>query len=77
MPHVLIKMLPGRSEAQKADIAEKVTRAVMEGAKCKEDAVSVSIEDVASEDWTETVYKPDIMARPERLYKKPGYNPLK
>ena len=37
---------------------------------------SVSIENVASSDWAEKVYKPDILARPDTLYKKPGYNPL-
>ena len=41
-----------------------------------EDAVSVSLEDVAPGDWTEKVYKPDIMAKPDTLYKKPGYEPL-
>ena len=41
-----------------------------------DDAVSVSIEDVAPKDWAEKVYRPDITDKPEQLYKKPGYNPL-
>jgi len=28
------------------------------------------------EDWAEKVYKPDILGKPETIYKKPGYNPL-
>jgi 4-oxalocrotonate tautomerase len=36
----------------------------------------VSIEDVEPADWTEKVYKPDIMQKPATLYKKPGYDPL-
>jgi len=75
MPHVIMKMLAGRSEQQKAKLAEEITKTVMAGAKCAEDTVSVSIEDIASGDWTEKVYKPDIMAKPETLYKKPGYQP--
>jgi len=53
-----------------------VTRAIMASAGCSEEAVSVAIEDVAPSDWTETVYKPDIMGKADALYKKPGYDPL-
>ena len=76
MPHVIIKLLAGRSEEQKSALAEEVTKAVMAGAKCAETSVSVSIEDVAADAWTEQVYKPDILGRLDTLYKKPGYDPL-
>jgi 4-oxalocrotonate tautomerase len=76
MPHVIVKLQSGRSEQQKAKIAEDVTRAIMASAGCSEEAVSVAIEDVAPSDWTETVYKPDIMGKADTLYKKPGYDPL-
>ncbi|HUA77311.1 MAG TPA: tautomerase family protein [Acetobacteraceae bacterium] len=76
MPHVIVKLLPGRSAQQKARIAEEVTKAIMATANCAETAVSVGIEDVASDDWTETVYKPDIIGKPGTIYKKPGYDPL-
>ena len=57
-------------------IAAEITKAIMAYAGTDEDAVSVAIEDIASEDWVETVYKPDILAKSETLYKKPGYDPL-
>ena len=76
MPHVIVKLHAGRSERQKARIAEEITKAVMAGADCAEQSVSVSIEDIEPEDWVEKVFKPDIMAKSDRLYKKPGYNPL-
>jgi 4-oxalocrotonate tautomerase len=76
MPHVTVKMFPGRSEAQKQRIAEAITQAVIATAECAETSVSVSIEDVESADWTEKVYKPDIVGQWERVYKKPGYDPL-
>jgi 4-oxalocrotonate tautomerase len=75
MPHVIIKLLSGRSEQQKSRLAEEVTKAVMAGANCTESAVSVSIEDVEPNEWTEKVYKPDILGRPGELYKRPGYSP--
>jgi 4-oxalocrotonate tautomerase len=76
MPHVSVKLHAGRSEQQKARIAEEVTKAVMAAANCAEQSVSVSIEDIEPEDWVEKVFKPDIVAKSDRLYKKPGYNPL-
>jgi 4-oxalocrotonate tautomerase len=76
MPHVIVKLLSGRSEQQTARIAEEVTKAVMASANCAEPSVSVSIEDVEPGDWTEKVYKPEILGGPGKLYKKPGYDPL-
>jgi len=38
-----------------------------------DDAVSVSFEEIAPADWTEKVYKPDILNGAGTLYKKPGY----
>ncbi|MBB2155155.1 4-oxalocrotonate tautomerase [Gluconacetobacter diazotrophicus] len=76
MPHVIIKLQPGKSEHQKETIAEAVAQAVMASAPCAERAVSVSIAEIAPEDWVEAVYKPDILGGPGTLYKRPGYDPL-
>lgn len=76
MPHVIVKLYAGRSEQQKTKLAEEITRAVMSALKADEESVSVAIEDVEPKDWTEKVYKPDILANRENIYKKPGYNPL-
>jgi 4-oxalocrotonate tautomerase len=76
MPHIIVKLASGRSEQQKARIAEEITTAIMSSADCKESAVSVSIEDVDLNEWTEKVYNPDILAKPDTLYKKPGYDPV-
>ena len=40
---------------------------------CGEESVSVAFEEVSARDWAEKVYKPDILSRPEKLYRKPGY----
>jgi 4-oxalocrotonate tautomerase len=76
MPHVIVKMLSGRSDKQKKQLAEEITKVVMRITGNGEEAVSVSIEDVAQGDWTEKVYKPDIAAHWDELYKKPGYDPF-
>ena len=76
MPHVIVKMYPGRSEQQKTQLAEAIVKDVIAFAKVGDDAVSVAIEEVTPVDWTEKVYKPDILNGPGKLYKKPGYNPL-
>ena len=73
MPHVIVKLWPGKSEEQKSRLAEQITNDVMAVLNYGEESVSVSIEEVKPEDWKEKVYKPDILDSPGRLYKKPGY----
>ena len=76
MPHVIVKLLAGRSEQQKTRLAEKIVKDVVAIARCDEQSVSVAIEEIQPEDWAEKVYRPEILNRPEKLYKKPGYNPF-
>ena len=76
MPHIILKLVTGRSAEQKKRIAAELTKAMMATADCTEDAVSVSIEDVAANDWVEQVYKPDIIGKAGLLFKEPGYDPL-
>jgi 4-oxalocrotonate tautomerase len=76
MPHVIVKMHSGRSEELKAKLAKAVTNAVTSTLNLGEESVSVALEDIAPNDWTEKVYKPDIVGKPTTIYKKPGYNPL-
>jgi 4-oxalocrotonate tautomerase len=77
MPHIIVKMYPGRSEQQKARLAEAIVKDVMAITKVGDDAVSVTIEEVKPDDWAEKVYKPDIVNGTGKLYKKPGYDPLR
>jgi len=76
MPHVIVKMLSGRSDKQKNQLVEEITKVVMRITGNGEEAVSVSIEDIAQDEWTDKVYKPDIAAHWDNLYKKPGYDPF-
>ena len=73
MPHVIVKLWPGKSEAQKQRLADKITKDVMDVFNYGEESVSVAMEEVISKDWAEQVYKRDIQAKQDKLYKKPGY----
>jgi 4-oxalocrotonate tautomerase len=76
MPHVIVKLYPGRSEADKARLAEALARTVQEVLGSRETSLSVAIEDVAPEDWAEQVYRPEILEKPGQIYKQPGYDPF-
>jgi 4-oxalocrotonate tautomerase len=77
MPHVIVKLYPGRTDDQKKRLADAIVRDVVEIAQCAEKSVSVAVEEIAPEDWAEKVYRPDIQGRAEALYRKPGYDPDK
>lgn len=53
MPHIAITMYPGRSDEIKKDLALKIQTLVTEELKVDKKVVSVSVEDVAKEDWEE------------------------
>jgi 4-oxalocrotonate tautomerase len=73
MPHVIVKLWPGKSEQQKTRLAEEITKDVMNVLNYGQESVSVAVEEVQPQDWAEKVYKPEIVHHSEKLYKKPGY----
>ena len=75
MPHVIIKLWPGRTEEQKLQLTERIVKAFMESMSVPETSVSVAFEEIPSERWAKEVYKPDIVEKERTLYKKPGYKP--
>jgi 4-oxalocrotonate tautomerase len=74
MPHVVVKLWPGKSERQKSRLADAITKDVMDILHYGEESVSIAMEEIKSQDWVETVYTPDIKANWDELYKKPGYD---
>ena len=73
MPHVIVKLWPGKSEKQKAKLAEEIARAVITVLNYGEESVSVAMEEVEPSAWMDKVYKPEILGKPAQLCKKPGY----
>src|SRR5436190_20982291 len=72
MPHVIVKLWPGKSEQQKKRLAEAIARDVMSVLNYGEESVSVAMEEIEPQEWAESVYRADILGHPEKLYKKPG-----
>ena len=73
MPHAIVKMNAGRTAEQKRACAEAVTEAIRTSLGLDRDAISVAIEDVPAEAWMREVYEPDILGKPETIWKPPGY----
>ena len=67
MPHVIVKLWPGKSEQHKNRLAEEIAKDVMDILHYGEESVSVAIEEVKSQDWAENVYKPDIQDKWHKL----------
>ena len=73
MPHVIVKLWPGKSDKHKARLAREITQSVMTVLNYGEESVSVAMEEIAPDEWMNKVYKPDILDKADRIYKKPGY----
>src|SRR2546423_14778480 len=73
MPHVIVKLWPGKSEQQKRRLAKAITDDVMKVLHYGEESVSVAFDEVDADEWGEKVYGPDIVRKADTLYKTPGY----
>ncbi|HOL84940.1 tautomerase family protein [Thermoclostridium caenicola] len=73
MPHVVIKMFPGRTPEQKDKLSRMITQAVMESIGVAETSISIAVEEVPREEWVERVFKPEIEGKADTLLKKPAY----
>lgn len=73
MPHVVVKLWPGRSEELKSKLTDGIVKEVTTVFDCGAEYVSVAFEEIDSNEWAEAVYKPEIEGNWDKLYKKPGY----
>ena len=53
MPVVRVAMWPGRTQAQKAELAKAITDAIVRIAKTTPEGTTVIFEDVAKENWAQ------------------------
>lgn len=74
MPHIVVKMFPGRTPEEKIALAEALSSAMMANLGVPESAISVAVEDVEKADWMAKVAKPDIAGKASTIFKKPGYD---
>ena len=73
MPHVIVKLWPGKSEQQKRRLADAITKDVATVLNYGDESVSVAVEEITAAEWNDKVYRPDIVDKAATLYKKPGY----
>lgn len=72
MPHVVVKLWPGRNDEIKTNLAKKIADVVAEDLNVDIGDVSVAFEEVSKADWGEAVYKREIKDN-EAVYLKPNY----
>jgi 4-oxalocrotonate tautomerase len=75
MPHIIVKLWPGKSDAKKRELSDAIVRTAARILDYGDEAFSVDFEEVQPGDWSERVYAPDIQARWDTLTKQPGYGP--
>lgn len=73
MPHVIVKLWPGKSDEQKKKLTDEIVEAVTRNLGNGADSISVAFEEVPAADWTAKVYEPDIARKWCSLTKQPGY----
>ena len=74
MPHVIVKLWPGKSEQQKTRLVEAITKDVMNILHYGEESVSVAMEEIKPGEWAEKVYRAELNDNLDKLYKKPRYD---
>lgn len=57
MPHIAITMYPGRDNATKQALAEKMQASMAEELKLDKKHITVSIEDIAKDQWGDHIKK--------------------
>ena len=72
MPHIVVKLWPGRNEEIKRNLAKKLADLVAEELKIYIGDVSVAIEEIDRSDWGKQVYKNEIKDS-SNIYVKPNY----
>ncbi len=72
MPHIVVKLWPGRDEEIKNNLAKRIAQNVAEELKVDLGDVSVAIEEVKKSDWGDQVYKKEIKDN-KNIYLQPEY----
>ena len=73
MPHITVKMWPGKTEEQKKQLTELLVNDIMQVTGAPLDGVSVIIEDVEPDAWQAEVCEKELAPKKNLMYKAPGY----
>jgi 4-oxalocrotonate tautomerase len=75
MPHVIVKLRPGESDAEKRDLSDAIVGTVTRVLNYDEEAVPVGFEEVAPSESAARVYEPDVREKWGTLLKRPASKP--
>lgn len=71
MPHIVVNVWPGRSDEEKAKLANRIALDVAEVFEMDTEYVSVAFEEVPEAEW-DAFCKREIDDKPDKVYKLPG-----
>ena len=66
--------MAGQVRTAETHLAEAITKDVTSIRYYGEESVSVAMEEIQPGEWAEKVYRPELKANLDKLYKKPGYD---
>lgn len=66
MPYIAIKSFP-KDQATKETVIEKINQIFLEVWGCPQEAITISIEEVAPADWDDKIVKPEIEPKKESM----------
>jgi len=73
VPHVIVKLWPGKSADHKRRLSDAIVRDVTSVLNYGDESVSIAFEEVPSNEWADRVVNPDILGKWDTLTKEPGY----
>lgn len=73
MPHIILKVIEGKSRDQLLGIAKGITKSFVDHG-ISEKAVTIRVEEFRRDDWMSEVYETDVRRGPGELLKGPEYD---
>ena len=66
MPYIAIKAFPKDEETKKKAV-DKINQVFLEEWGCPQEALTISVEEIAPDDWKEKVWKPEIEPKKDNM----------
>ena len=66
MPYIAIKAYPKDQEI-KEKVAEEINEVFLKYWGCPKEAISISVEEFAPEEWEEKVVKPEVLPKRDKM----------
>lgn len=73
MPHLKVQMYPGRTDAQKEQLAKSLEECMKEVLGSPSSSISIAIEEIPQENWHEEVVEKELKENSNAVVKMPGY----